>query len=219
VIAFAVVLSGEIAQMEMYLSQQRKADKGKRVSRISVGLVIMAVVFGLAGSSARAEDKPEIPPMVTLPDGSKTQEGAKDEDGKWVLPDGTISYRVKKDGGLDWYSYSGFKRYHDVGGCQQCHGPAGKGSTYAPSLVDSLKNFTYADFLTIVATGRVREAVGTSFRMPAMGDNRNVMCYIDDIYAYLKGRSQGAINDLRPSARARDDKPEPAKVFEEECFK
>ena len=71
--------------------------------QISFSLLVAAIAFGGLNLSARAEEAPEIPPMVTLPDGSKTQKGAKDEDGKWVLPDGTITYRVKKDGGLDWY--------------------------------------------------------------------------------------------------------------------
>ena len=57
-----------------------------------------------------------IAPPVTLPDGSKTQQGAVDKDGKWTLPDGTPTYRITtKDGKidkLDWYTYSGFRRYH-----------------------------------------------------------------------------------------------------------
>jgi mono/diheme cytochrome c family protein len=120
--------------------------------------------IALAGFSptTKAED-PEIVPGVTLPDGSKTQEGAVDEEGKWVLPDGTITYHVKEDGGLDWYTYSGFKRYHDVGGCQQCHGPAGQGSSYAPELVKSLQTMDFATFLGIVYVylrARSQDAVG-----------------------------------------------------------
>jgi len=44
------------------------------------------------------------------------------------------------------------------------------------------------------------------------------MCFIEDIYTYLRGRSQGAVNEFRPNARARDPKPEQAKVYEKECF-
>ena len=35
--------------------------------------------------------------------------------------------------------------------------------------------------------------------MPALGDNPNVMCYIDDIYVYLKARADGVL----PRGRAR----------------
>jgi len=44
------------------------------------------------------------------------------------------------------------------------------------------------------------------------------MCFIEDIYAYLRARSQGAVNEFRPNARTRDPKPEQAKVYEKECF-
>jgi len=181
-------------------------------------LFLTALVFGGLSLAARAEDPPKIPPMVTLPDGSKTQKGANNEDGKWVLPDGTITYRVKKDGGLDWYTYSGFKRYHDAGGCTQCHGPAGMGSTFGSELVESLKNMDYATFLDIVANGRVVKKGGGASVMPPLRDNKNVMCYIEDIYTYLRGRSQGAVNEFRPNARARDPKPERAKAYDKECF-
>jgi hypothetical protein len=36
------------------------------------------------------------------------------------------------------------------------------------------------------------------FVMPALGVNPNVVCYLDDIYAYLKARSDGAIGRGRP---------------------
>ncbi len=190
------------------------------MGRISFSLLIAALVFGGLSLSTKAEDAPEIPPMVTFPDGSKTQKGAKDEDGKWVLPDGTITYHVKKDGGLDWYAYSGFKRYADAGGCMQCHGPAGMGSTFGPELVEWLKNKDYATFLDIVTKGQTRKQGATKYVkvMPALRDNKNVMCFIEDIYAYLRARSQGAVNEFRPNTRVRDPKPEQAKVYEKECF-
>jgi len=188
------------------------------MGRISFSLLIAAIAFGGLSLSTKAKDAPEIPPMVTLPDGSKTQEGAKDEDGKWVLPDGTITYHVKKDGGLDWYAYSGFKRYADDGGCAQCHGQTGMGTTFAPELVEWLKNKDYATFLDIVANGRIRKQGDTTFVMPPLRGNKNVMCFIEDIYAYLRARSQGAVNEFRPNTRNRDPKPEQAKVYEKECF-
>jgi hypothetical protein len=35
--------------------------------------------------------------------------------------------------------------------------------------------------------------------MPAFGTNPNVMCYLDDIYAYLRARSDGVIGRGRPA--------------------
>ncbi len=155
------------------------------------------------------------PEMVTLEDGSKTQKGSQPEDGKWSTPDGDPTYRVKPDGTLDWYTYSGFRRYHSE--CHVCHGPEGLGSTYAPALVDSLKTMSYSDFIGVVASGRIRHLPGGQESvMPALGDNKNVMCYIDDIYDYLKARSDGALGRGRP--KGRDEKPQPAKDFEKACF-
>ncbi len=128
-------------------------------------------------------------PPVTLPDGSKSQEGAKNQDGTWVLPDGTPTYHIKADKTVDWYSYSGFKRYHDAGGCMQCHGPDGEGSTYGTVLSKSLKAMPYKDFVEVVTSGQMNEGSV----MPPFDGNKNVMCYIDDIYIDLKGERHTAL--------------------------
>ena len=38
-------------------------------------------------------------------------------------------------------------------------------------------------------------------KMPDFGTDPNVMCYLDDIYAYLKGLSDGAIGRGRPAKK------------------
>lgn len=168
------------------------------------GVVFVAPVASAADAQAKA---------VTLPDGSKTQEGAKEEDGKWVLPDGQPTYRVKADKTVDWYTWSGFRRYHSE--CHVCHGPEGEGSSYAPALIESLKTMPYGDFLGIVASGKSETRGGTQFIMPALGDNKNVMCYIEDIYIYLKARSDGAQPRGKPPGR--DDAPQAFKDNEKAC--
>lgn len=187
----------------------------KRVTRLKslaiAAAVLSAGLTGLAVTSANAVG----PEMVTLPDGSKTQKGAKDENGKWMTPDGDPTYRVKPDGILDWYAYSGFRRYHSE--CHVCHGPEGEGSTYAPALKDTLKTMSYSDFIGVVASGRERTTPdGAKSVMPALGDNKNVMCYIDDIYVYLKALADGAIGRGRP--KGRDDKPQAANDYDKACF-
>ena len=52
--------------------------------------------------------------------------------------------------------------------------------------------------------------------MPAFGDNKNIMCYSDDLYVYLKARASGAIGRIRPSEH--EGKPEAAKKAEKECM-
>ncbi len=152
------------------------------------------------------------------------QEGKKFEDGKWVLPDGSPTYNVETEGSgdslivkqVDWNTYSGWRRYHAE--CHVCHGPNGEGSSFAPALLDSLKTMDYAKFLQIVASGQRRNVGGTDFIMPALGDNKNVMCYIDDLYIYLRARSTGALPGGRLSADQRAEKPPEAKEAEEACL-
>jgi len=181
------------------------------VKRFAVALAsVMLLAFGLSGTTGAQEQ----PKPVTLPDGGKTEEGAKDESGKWVLPDGSPTYHITKEGTVDWYTWSGFRRYHSE--CHVCHGPEGEGSSYAPALVSSLKTMSYADFLAIVASGRTTEKGGTTFVMPALGDNKNVMCYVEDIYVYLKARADGAQPRGRPAGRA--DAPQQFKDNEKTCL-
>jgi len=142
------------------------------------------------------------------------QAAKKEKNGKWETADGTPTFNIAPDGTVDWYTYSGFRRYHSE--CHVCHGPDGEGSTYAPGLVQSMKTLSYPDFMQVVASGR--EAVGAARQsvMPALGDNPNVMCYIDDIYVYLKARAEGGLPRGRPAKRA--DKPAAADQHEKACF-
>jgi len=50
--------------------------------------------------------------------------------------------------------------------------------------------------------------------MPSFADNKNVMCYIGDIYAYLVARSDGVVGTQRPDKEA---KPEAAKERDDSC--
>ena len=135
---------------------------------------------------------------------------AYDEDGKYFTEEGTPTFNVTEDGTVDWYTFSGFRRYHSE--CHVCHGPDGMGSTYAPALKDSVMQMEYYDFLGIVAGGIER---GNSV-MPQFGTNANVMCYLDDIYIYLRAVGADAIPRGRPAQRA--DKPASATEAEHACM-
>lgn len=100
------------------------------------------------------------------------------------------------DGKIDFGTFNGFRRYHSA--CHVCHGPDALGSSYAPSLLDSMKSTPYANFLEIVAVGRTTDKGGTKFVMPAFGSNADVVENIDDIYSYLKARSDGVLGRGRP---------------------
>jgi methanol metabolism-related c-type cytochrome len=146
---------------------------------------------------------------MSFAQGAADPAAVKSEDGKYFDKEGNPTFKVT-DGSVDWYTYSGYRRYHSE--CHVCHGPDGMGSTYAPALTDSLKTMSYGDFLGVVASGRKN---GNSV-MPALGDNPNVACYMDDLYVYLRARANDAVGRVRPAKK--EDKPEAYTQAENSCM-
>jgi methanol metabolism-related c-type cytochrome len=101
-----------------------------------------------------------------------------------------------KDGKVDRGTYNGYRRYGNS--CLSCHGPDGLGSSYAPNLLDSLKVMSVEDFKEVVVNGRENVTQAQQNVMPSFGLVEDVMLYLDDIYAYLKARSDGALGRGRP---------------------
>ena len=100
-----------------------------------------------------------------------------------------------KDGKGDIHIYNGYRRYGDA--CHRCHGPDGSGGSYAPDLTDSLKRLSEDVFKDTVINGRIGKAAANSV-MPPFGESQDVVLYLDDIYAYLKARSDGALGRGKP---------------------
>ena len=98
-------------------------------------------------------------------------------------------YRIV-DGKVDPRTYNGYRRYHAV--CNHCHGPDGMGSSFGPSLVDHLPDVE--TFRRIVRDGKSSGAAV----MKGFADDANVAPYVDDIYAYLQARVDGALGRGRP---------------------
>jgi methanol metabolism-related c-type cytochrome len=138
---------------------------------------------------------------------------ASSDNGKYADKDGNPTYRISGEGVVDWYTYSGFRRYHSD--CHVCHGPNGDGSSYAPPLANSMKTLNYNDFVNIVTNGRQNVNAANDKVMPAFATNVNVMCFIDDTYVYLRARANNAIPGGRPPSH--EDKPEAAKQSEASC--
>jgi methanol metabolism-related c-type cytochrome len=166
-----------------------------------IWLVVAAVAFVASGGIVLAEDG--VDPAAV-----------KSEDGKYLDKEGSPTFKVAADGSVDWYTYSGYRRYHSE--CHVCHGPDGMGSTYAPALKDSLKTMSYADFLGVVASGRKNVTSSQENVMPAFGDNPNVACYMDDLYVYLRARANDAVGRARPAKH--EDKPATAQQAEDACM-
>ncbi|MFC5066899.1 c-type cytochrome, methanol metabolism-related [Flaviflagellibacter deserti] len=147
-------------------------------------------------------------------DGSGDPAAVTEQDGKFFDAQGNPTFKIGNKGETDWYTYSGFRRHHSE--CHVCHGPAGEGSTYAPGLVQSMKTMPYADFQNVAVNGRVNVGSGQESVMPSFGTNPNAMCYLDDIYIYLRARTNGAVDRVRPPKHA--DKPATFAEAENSCM-
>jgi len=151
---------------------------------------------------------------AALADGSGDPTAVNNEDGKYFDKEGNPTYNIKPDGAVDWYTYSGYRRYHSD--CHVCHGPDGMGSSYAPGLKDSLETLSYTDFVGVVAGGRKNVTTAQENVMPSFGTNKNVMCYVDDLFVYLRARANDAVGRARPAKH--EEKPEAATKWEDSCM-
>jgi methanol metabolism-related c-type cytochrome len=133
-----------------------------------------------------------------------------EDGGKWFTADDVPTFNVGEDGTVDWYTFSGYRRYHSE--CHVCHGPDGQGSTYAPALAESAVNMDYYDFIDVVVNGKQEG----NLVMPSFGTNLNVMCYLDDIYIYLKAVGSDAVPRGRPAKKV--DRPDAFGEAENACM-
>ena len=83
----------------------------------------------------------------------------------------------------------GFRTWR-AAACDRCHGPNQEGLV-GPSLIEGLKVLSKDDFKKVLAEGRVEKG------MPSWKESKNVMDHMDSLYAYLKGRSDGAIKTAK----------------------
>jgi mono/diheme cytochrome c family protein len=94
-------------------------------------------------------------------------------------------YKVVEGYKVDAETMKGFRTWR-AAACDRCHGANQEGMV-GPSLVNSLKTLTKEEFVKTVTNGRLEKG------MQSFGSSPQVMENMDQLYAYLKGRSDGAI--------------------------
>ena len=97
----------------------------------------------------------------------------------------TPLYTVVDGYKVDPETMKGFRTWRQAA-CDRCHG-ANQEGLVGPSLVNSLKTLTKEEFITTVTNGRLDKG------MQSFKTSEVVMGNINQLYAYLKGRSDGAI--------------------------
>lgn len=98
-------------------------------------------------------------------------------------------YQVAEGNKVDAHTLSGWRTWRALA-CERCHGAAQEGMV-GPSLVNSLKVLSKDQFKETVLKGRIDKG------MPNFDGSKMVVENIDNLYAYLKGRSDGAIQPGR----------------------
>jgi mono/diheme cytochrome c family protein len=102
---------------------------------------------------------------------------------------GNQLYTVVDGNKVDPQTMKGFRTWR-AAACDRCHGPNQEGMV-GPSLIESLKKLSKDEFVLTVTKGRLDKG------MPSFGENKTVVDNIDQLYAYLKGRSDGAITSAK----------------------
>lgn len=97
----------------------------------------------------------------------------------------TPLYTVKNGNQVDSKTLMGWKTWRAMA-CERCHGASQEGLV-GPALVNSLKVLTKEQFHTTITNGRVEKG------MPNFGGVQMVTDNWENLYAYLKGRSDGNI--------------------------
>jgi len=86
---------------------------------------------------------------------------------------------------VDANTMKGFRAWR-AAACDRCHG-ANQEGLVGPSLIVNMKTLSKQEFIAVVTKGRLEKG------MQSFGNSPIVMENIDHLYAYLKGRSDGAI--------------------------
>ena len=154
---------------------QKKKQKRKTAAAATAG-----AAAGAAGTAAADPAKTESAPA----------EAAKPAESANVVK--TDLYTVADGTKVDAKTLDGFKIWR-AAACDRCHG-ANQEGVVGPSLLESMKKLTKAEFVTTLKEGRLEKG------MPPWNTNDQVMKGVDNLYAYLKGRSDGAITKAKVSA-------------------
>jgi mono/diheme cytochrome c family protein len=103
----------------------------------------------------------------------------------WADEIKTDFYTVVDGVKVDENTMQGFRTWR-AAACDRCHGPNQEGLV-GPSLVERLKILTKDEFKKTVTDGRLEKG------MPSFSTSEQVIGNLDNLYAYLKGRSDGNI--------------------------
>lgn len=101
-------------------------------------------------------------------------------------------YKVMEGKKVDPVTLEGWRTWRALA-CERCHGARQEGLV-GPSLLESMRRLTRDEFRQTMLKGRPEKG------MPNFDGSEMVTKNLDGLYAYLKGRSDGAIEPGRLEA-------------------
>ena len=142
-------------------------------ARRTFALGFVAAALVVAASAGRAQTAADAAPY-TVQCGPDPDEG------------GAAVCRV------DRATYVGWRTFHGI--CHTCHAQDAVGSTFAPDLLVRMRQIDKAEFMKALAEG-FKGQVGV---MPPWSQDPNVSKYFEELWSYLKARSDGVLLPGRP---------------------
>jgi hypothetical protein len=159
----------------------------------SAMFAVMVTAAGLAGADdtpATTQAAPAAQPATTAPAPAEASKAVPVAPSPAATPAAAVGgdsplYVVKDGNHVDKKTMQGWRTWRAMA-CERCHG-ANQEGLVGPSLNDGLKTMSRDDFNKCVLDGRVDKG------MPNFGGVQSVVDNLDNLYAFLKGRSDGAI--------------------------
>ena len=141
--------------------------------------LVVAFVAAMLGACAGAADdmsKTDNPTMAAAAADAVAQKHEGPAEPLYTVVDGNK---------VDNNTLQGFYAWR-AAACERCHG-ANQAGLVGPSLLEALKRLSKEQFEVTVLEGRPEKG------MPGHKNMKTIANNIDNLYAYLKGRSDGAI--------------------------
>lgn len=160
----------------------------------STGLAVVPIV-GCTGESA--QEPTQVPAtgeeeIVEAPKQVATADSGAGQDTPYTVQCETNAESGVKECYVDKGTFTGWRFYHAF--CHVCHAQDAVGSTFAPSLIERLQVIDKERFDFVLENGYTGQ-IGV---MPGWKDNPNISKRYDELYAYLKARSDGVLPPGRP---------------------
>ncbi|MDO7711043.1 MAG: c-type cytochrome [Pseudomonadota bacterium] len=159
-----------------------KAEEVVVATESTVKEAVSTLEATVAADETEVIEQPAIPVTEAVMATVESTKTASTAEGLYSVVDGNK---------LDASSYAGFKLFRNW--CARCHGTYGQGMA-GPDLAESLKFISKEQFYDTVKNGKS----GRIGSMPSWNANVEVMENLDQLYAYLKARSDGAIGVEKP---------------------